>query len=419
MSVLSKTLWVLACLGLGSARGAGPAVVTAFSMRESYDDNIYLQDDVPLAAGQTRASLPANAGAIVTAAGASVSLGWQSGPALQVELAYAPEVFRFSRFTTENHTDHRFTASAGGTEGDWRYEAKASWLGTVGSRESPVFNRLGGSPPVGGEPVRARRSQDITKVNGRLTRVFPHGFVRGVLALNNQDFHTRERTTYGCANYVDRAEWAAGPELGGELRTGFFAVAAIRAGRQQQANLLGVSLNYTNTLTRWLAGAEGQLARHWKLSVLAGPDVRTFGPAVRSGFDRHQTTTYWEGNATWTPTDSDTLTLSGRRCLWLPSGGRNVYVDLLYDLSWKHRFSPEWSAGTGLNQHLANTGRYSLTSPRDEAITGASCAITFAMDSRTKLDFGVAQDWSNTAVPDTPSRVYHRRIGTIGCTRRW
>jgi hypothetical protein len=250
-------------------------------------------------------------------------------------------------------------------------------------------------------------------------RAFRHGFVRGVLVSSDQDFHTTERPTAGYANYVDRGEWSAGAELGWELQPGLFLVAASRSGRQHQANLLGEPLNYTNTLTRWLFGAEGRLSQTCKFSVLAGPDVRHYGPFVRPGFDRDQTATYWEANATWTPTKTDALTLSGRHYLWVSSGGRGAYLDTLYDLTWKHQLARTWSLNTGLNQHCGYTSHYNPTAPRDDTIWAVTGGFTHALDAKTKLDLGFSQDWSVSQVPATPAREYHRRIYTVGCSRLW
>jgi hypothetical protein len=409
----------LSLLALVPSAGASPVVSTALAVRESYDDNVFLQEAAPLAAGQSVAALPANGRAWLTDVGATLGLGWKLSPALQADLGYAPEVFRYSRYQTENHTDHRFTANAGGAGGVWRYEAKASWLSTHGSAEAPVFNRLGGSPPVGSEPVRARRTQDIGKASGRVTRSFHGGFVRGVFSAQTQDFHIRESTTVGCANYVDRGEWTAGADLGWALRPELFLVAAARSGAQQQANLLGVTHNYANTLSRWLVGAEGKLGPAFKFSALAGPDVHHYGSAVRAGFDRHQTTTYLEANATWTPTKADQIALTSRRWLWLSSGGRSAYVDTVYDLAWKHQLNAKWNVGTGFNQHLGNTGRYNPASPRRDTVEAVTGSVTYVLGPKAKIDLSFAQDWSATAVPATPGRVYHRRICSVGYSRGW
>jgi len=422
MSAPLKFVLVLAWAGLaslGSAEVPAPAFTGTLTVREVYDDNVFLQDKAPLAAGQTIVALPADADAFITTIGVNLAVAWKRSPSLQLDASYTPEIFRFSRYQSENHTDHRFAASVSGTSGAWRYDAKAGWLSTVGSHESTVFNRLGGSPPVGSEPVRARRAQDIAKASARVTRDFAPGFIRCVFSSMDQDFHTAERSTFGRANYVDRGELSAGLDLGWKFGPTWSAVAGVRQGRQHQANLLGVPLNYTNTLTRWLVGMEGKLNPTSKFSVLAGPDERRFGPWVRPEFERQQTSTYLEAAANWSATKSDLLTLSGKRYLWVSSGARGAYVDALFDVTWKHSFGHAWTLSTGLNRHTAVTSRFNPTAPRDDRIDAVTLALAHAFDAKTEVEFGVAQDRSVSGVPNTPGREYHRRICTLSGVRRW
>ena len=410
------TALYLCCL---SGAAAEPSLTATLSIREQYDGNVYLQDEAPLALGQTTAAVPANAGSFITSLGASLGWSWKPTSFFRLDITYAPEAIRYAGFSTENHTDHRFSLNAKGTDGAWRHELKAGWLGTIGSHESPVFNRQGGAPPVGSEPVRSRRAQDIYKANGRFTRDFSPGFVRGVFFLSDQDFHTRHSPAPGYANYVDRGEWSAGAELGWKIKPELALVTAIRGGRQHQEDLLGVPLNYSNRLTRWLLGAEGKLHRTLNFNVLAGPDIREFGPAVRPGFDRHQTTSYLEAGATWTPSKLDVLTFSGRRSLWLSSGGRGGYLDALYDLSWTHQIRPTWSMTSGVNLHTAVSRHYNSPLLRDDIIWAVSGVLSHPLNRHTRVDFSFLQDWSQSQIPETAGREYHRRIYSLGLARLW
>jgi hypothetical protein len=372
-------------LGLSAGLRAAPTLTGSLSARVVFDNNVFLQDEAPLAAAQTA----------------------------------APEVFRYSRYHTENHTDHRLALNAAGRAGDCDYDLKTSWLSTDGSSESLVFNRVGGSPPVGTEPVRARRAQDIFKLSSRVSRTYARHFVRGTLAFSEQDFHTRESPTYGYANFVDRGEWLAGAEAGWQWRPGLALVAAVRHGRQQQADLLGVSLNYTNRLTRWLVGAEGKVGRTVTVCLLAGPDDRRFDATVRPGFARQQTSTYYEAAATWTPRPADTLSATAKRALGFSSGGRGVYFDTRYELTWKHRLAPRWTLTSGWSHHEGDVTPCNPATPRDDIVTALNAGLTFTVNAHTKIDVGFAQDWSRSLVPATSGRVYHRQIFSAGITRSW
>ncbi len=388
------------------------------SLRAAADTNLYLQDEAPLAAGQVRAVLPARADALAFTAAATLETTWKPDAALQLTASYAPEFTRYDRYAQENHTDHRLALGASGRAGAWHGELRANALFTHGSTESPVFNRLGGAPCIGAEPVRARRTQDLYRLTGRLTRELPHGFVRGLVAASRQDFHTAERTAVGYANYADRGETSGGLEAGWNIWKSLALVAGLRAGRQQQANVLGTNLNYTNTLVRWLGGAEGSWGKAWKISVLGGPDERRYGPAVAAGFVRRRRTTYGEGSVAWTPRADDTLTLTGKRYAWLSSGGRSAYVDLVAELGWQHRFRTGWTSLAAFNHHTADTRHFSTTTPRLDSIEAARIGVTRTLGAYA-VEATCQHEWSATNIANSPGRIYHREILSFGATRTW
>jgi len=416
---LSMLMLLVLITGNPMAWGARPTGPFAASIKLLVDSNVYLQSDAPLGSGQTRPSLPAEERDSVVVAG--LNLGWsgQATTGLTAQASYAPEVVRFSRNDTENHTNHRLTLNLSRKTAAWTLEAKNSLLITEGGKEPLVFNRLGGGPSLGGEPVRARRAQTVAKAAWRVSHPVPAGFVRGVFNLLDQDFHVRESPVSGCANYVDRREWNVGAEAGAWLRPGFAAVGAVRAGRQTQANLLGTRLNYSNTFTRWLVGFEGSPRTNLRLSLLAGPDVRRYGDAVRASFDRAQTTTYVEGSAAWVASKADTLTFGVRRWQWLNGGGRAAYLDLSVDAGWKHLLAPGWTLAATANVHRGSCTRYNPGSPRDDLIYTGNVAVSRTLASGTSLEAGVMHDWSDSRVAGTPSREYSRWIISAGWSRVW
>ncbi len=396
-----------------------PVLTAGLSAKVSLDNNIYLQEDTPLASGQTQAAVPANASSVASTVGLNLGVTWKAHPALALEAAYAPAVFGFSGHSAENHADHRVTLNATGAASGCSYEIKTRTLFTQGSEDSPVFNRLGGTPAIGGEAMRSRRTQDIYKGSARVLHAGSCGFVRGVLAWSDQDFHTRESPTPGCANYVDRGEWSAGAEAGWNVWHGLALVGGVRQGHQHQNDLLGKSLNYTNSLTRWLVGVEQTASPVLKFSLLAGPDIRRFGAAVRDGFNRSQTTTFIEGSGTWTPDPADSVVVSGLRYLWLSSGGRGSYVDTVCDVTWKHRLAADWSLSAGINRHTGYAGRFNPPSPRHDVILISTLTVSHSLDKKTRVELSVLCEDSDTLVTDTPARAYARTIASLGVERLW
>jgi hypothetical protein len=398
-----------------------PAAAPAWSAsaaagaRLGYDNNVFLQNNAPLAA-PGNPTAPAHAGSVVTSLSAALGVKWQRADSV-FDAGYAPELVRFASQSSENHDDHRITASLRGKNGEWSGVLGGSFLITEGTKTSPVFNRLGNAPAIGGEPVRARRAQAIAKVNGNLTRALGDaGFVRGVGALSVQDFHTHELPTTGpggrpgYANYVDRSEWSAGVDAGWFARKDCALVGGIRAGAQGQADKLRMRDNYSNRLLRVLAGAEGKIGPALTFAFLAGPDFRHYGAAVAPGFDRTKSVPYAEGSATWTPRRADTIALSLKSYRWLSSGGRGAYQESVYDLQWRHALSKTWSTTAGINLHEGNNSDdlapSTLGTLRHDWIYLASIGVACALNEKTRLEAGVSREWSDSLVADKQGRDY-------------
>jgi hypothetical protein len=417
---LQPTLVFLTLL-MGNLPGADASSTgsSATSVKVLVDSNIYLQSEVALGPGQSVPTLPADARDTIVVAG--FNLGWsgQAPHGISVQASYAPEVVRFSRYEAEDHTNHRLTLNLSRKTPAWTFEAKNSLLITEGGKVPLIFNRLGGGPSLGGEPVRARRAQAVAKAAWRVSHPVSGGFVRATFNLLDLDFQVRESPVSGCANYVDRREWSVGAEGGSWLRPGFAAIGAVRAGRQTQADLLGMRLNYSNTFTRWLVGFEGAPVTDLKLSLLAGPDLRRYGDAVRTGFDRAQTTTYIEGTAAWVASEADTLTFGVRRWQWLNSGGRAAYLDLSVDAGWKHLLAPGWTLAVAANVHRGSCTRYNPGSPRDDVIYTGNLVVIRTLSPGTTFEAGLMHDWSDSRVAGAPSREYSRWIVSAGWSHVW
>ena len=393
----------------------------AASARIGYDDNVFLQDPSPVVAAN---GAPDRAGSWVGSVSLALCATWKSNPPFAFDAGYSPELARYERFNSENHDDHRFTTGLRGQNDAWSYDLKGNLLVTDGSPEGPIFGHLGGGPAVGGEPVRARRDQTITKGTGKITYALcPQVFVRAVSAACFQDFLTTQKPTTigvvgavpGYANYVDRSEWSAGADGGWFIRKDLSLVACMRVGEQHQANLRGVKNNYSNALTRLLAGVEGKISPTLSLSVLGGPDMRRYtDSAIAPGFDRTRTTRYAEATATWTPTTSDAINFSMKDFLWLP-GSIGTYESTTYDLRWAHTFTQIWSANLGFNLQGADNTDYAIPSRQcDDVIYTTTVGFTCTLNAKIKLDLGLSHEWSDSFVANTPGREYTRWLASAG-----
>ena len=415
-----RSRFILAVLASFAVRraSAAPTIATSATARVLQDSNLYLQNSAPLVAGQVRPGVPADEAAVALDVSAAVQATWKA-PTASVDLGYAPELVRYAAHATEDHTDHVLTVNAAGSAAGWTADLKTRATFVDGAKDAPIYNALGATPAIGGEPVRARRAQVIARASGKLSRPLGHGFVRGVFSAFDQDFHTIERSAIGYCNYADRGETSVGVEAGQPLWGSVSLVGGTRVGFQRQANVLGVPLNYSNTFTRWLGGVEGTPTKSLKLSILVGPDIRHYGRSVRSGFKREQQTGYGEASATWTPTKTDALTLSGRRYLWLSSAGRGTYADTVIDLVWKRKLAAGWSTSAGANYHEGDTSHFNVWSPRRDRVYTVTAGVSRALTSKLRVDVDVMHDWGISMVANTPGREYRRWIVGASVTRRW
>lgn len=409
--------------------GAAPAALIAAeppakfvaeaAARITYDSNVFLQDGGALVAGAS-ATAPAREGAWVSSAAAGVAWIGRAGSAGKLEVGYRAEVFRFDGLATENHDDHRVRATLSGARGAATWDVAVSELWTNGDHLAPLYNVVGGGPAIGGEPVRARRSQSIFKGTARATWTRPGGWWRLTAAGLDQDFHTGFAS--GCASYVDRAEYTVGAEFARELRPGLAWVIGARAGRQEQKDRPPtVALNSTSNLMRVLAGLEGKFSPQWKFDLRAGPDFRRFTAAQPAALGRNRVPPYVEAAVAWTPDAADTISLSGLHRLWPASSGRGDYEDSTWELAWKHALGKAWSLRTAQKFADADNHRdaYPGTKPWHDQILTTTCAAEYRWSKHVVLDASVAREAGEGLLPNTPGRAYTRVLCSLGATGTW
>lgn len=404
---------------LGETSAAG-ALTTMAGGRLAFDSNVFLQEQVPLAAGQTQVMAPAEEDAWITQASAGVTAVWTRSERLRAEGTYSVDRFVFHPHSEESHTDHRLVASIRVEGEGWSGEAKAQGWVVDGSEEAPVYNCLGGAPAIGGEPVRSRRAQSVAKSSGRLRHdPSPEVFVRGTYGIQVQDFQTLHRSSpYGYVNYTDRRELGVGAEMGRTVWADWYAVGAFRLGEQRQADVLGVPLNYSNTFRRVLVGLETRGKGPIRLAVLAGPDYRHYGASVRPGFERRQREAFWELDAGWTIGPRVSLAATSKRYAWLGSGGRAGLLEDVHEL--QARWSPlkSLTLSPSFRWHEGDTRQYA-SAPRHDRIYTVAMQSSYTPNRHVRWEAGVIHDWSVSCVPATPAREYSRWQVFSGLAGQW
>jgi len=117
----------------------------------------------------------------------------------------------------------------------------------------------------------------------------------------------------------------------------------------------------------------------------------------------------------------DAVALSGLHRLWLASSGRGAYEDSTWELGWKHKFSPVWSAR--LAQRFADgdnhSDAYPGTKPWHDQILTTTCVLEYRVSKQLLLDATFAREVGEGLIPNTPGRAYHRTLCSLGVSGVW
>lgn len=377
----------------------------AVTFKETYDDNVFLQELTSLA---HRSSL-------VTAVAANVAASYPLSPLFNASLTYAPEWSIFHSEHSEDNINQRFGAAFTGKQEALSYELSNSLIWIDGSDQGLFFTGPGGSPAIGGIPVRDRRDARIYRSGLKVKWLMDDWMVRPNGSAYYHDFRTQHRTTAFYQNSVDRSEYVAGLDLGYQLNKTTLVFAGYRTGHQTQALLNGVNLAYSSTLQRAVLGIEGSPAKWIKLAVAIGPDYRRFQPAVAAGFHRSTTKIWSDSSVTLNLSTTDTVTLVYKR-LYLPAfTGRNVYEDITAEVQWKHVINDKLSASLGIRDYSG----FFETGNRRDIIYTYNGGLSWKFDKVTTIEAAYSHDETDCARPgvDVSGREFTRNLVSLGLKR--
>lgn len=375
------------------------------TLKETHDDNVYLQNVTALAERESW----------VSSAALNLGATFQATPNVKFVLSYAPEVFAFHSESKENHTDHRIAANVGGKGGDIVWDVQNSLLSINGDDEGPNFLPGGDIPALGGIPLRDRRDAQIYRHSTRITFTQGSWFIRPQLSAYVHDFQTQQHARTGLyagyENYVDRSEISAGIDVGYKGFGSAALVGGYRYGQQRQEELLGVSSPYSNRYHRILIGIEGTVAPWLKASVLAGPDLRDFHANPPPAFNRDEVIYHVDGVLTFIPTTADTVTLTLRRFEQPAFSSHSMYEDIVYDLSWRRKCSSGLTVTLGWR---AYEGDWQGPVNRLDWIYTGTATVAYAWSANLAGEITFARDSASSKVPSTSARNYARNLLSAG-----
>lgn len=410
---MRKLALVLASCGFAAAAQADDSVAASphwttavsVSLKETYDDNVFLQQVTNLA----------NQSSLVSSVSAALAASYPVSPLLNTAFTYSPEWSIFHSAHSEDNITHRAGATFTGKDGAFSYDWTSTLVLVDGSDQGLFFTGPGGAPAIGGIPTRDRRDATVYRSTLKAKWVEGDWMIRPVGTAYYHDFRTQHRTTPFYQNFVDRSEYVAGLDVGYQINKTTTAFLGYRAGNQTQAFLNGVNLAYGNTLQRIIAGLEGSPAPWIKLAVAAGPDFRQFRTGVAAGF-HSSTTKFWsDSTITLIPSKADTITLVYKR-LYLPAfGGRNIYEDITAEAQWKHVFNPTLSGALGVKDY---SGFFELGNRRDSIYT-YSGSVAYKWDKLTTVEGAYSYDTTQCNRPgvDVRGREFTRNLVSVSLKR--
>jgi hypothetical protein len=375
-------------------------VTASAAVSESFDSNVFLQDVTSIAHRQS----------FVTAVSPMVGGEWAPGPEFLASASYSPEIVRYHAEPSENHDDHRGNLNFTGRLGDASYEVLNSVIGIDGNKTGPTFTGPGGAPSIGGVPVRDRRAAVNLRESFRLQYPVGGWFIRPVGAWYMNDYKTDQRTTPGYVNYIDRDDINGGVDFGYKVLEKTWLVAGYRYGHQDQDSYMGVPLEYSNDYHRPLFGAEGSPLPWVRFSLLAGPELRRFGPNVAPGFERKQNELFVDFAATLMLGKADVVRLSANRYTRPAYTGRNQLQEFLCDITWTHTFSAAWSGSLGFTSYLADYAPVR----RNDGIYTPTAAVAYQFNKHLGAELRYSYDGTNSEVPATEGREYQRHLTRLG-----
>ncbi len=374
------------------------------AVKETYDNNIYLQSVTPLA----------NRESFVTTVMPSVGIAYKSSDAFVASLSYTPEVNVFHSEPEEDFSLHRVLLNLTGKSGQTAWEIANTFVAIDGSDIAPTYSGPGGSPATGGVAVRDRRDAMVERGQFKLTHTMGDWFLRPVVAGYLHDFQMVQKNAAGYQNYADRDDLNGGLDAGRSVGKATWLVAGYRYGAQQQAQVFPAinPVHYDSTYHRALFGLEGQPWNWLKFALSLGPEFRRYGGVVAPGFaDVDETYLYVDSSLTLTPTKADTITLSAKRFEQPGMGGRSAYVDGTYDLAIRHKLSEKFTVGCGVRGYNTDFLEPVL---RQDWIVSANGLVSYTFNKNLNAEVSYAYESGMSDVPDTSGREYTRSLFALG-----
>lgn len=389
------------------------SVTAEVTLRESWDNNVFLQNRAP-------SPVVANAAqpfqeSWITAVTPRLACTWKPMAEFCLTASYSPDIVIFHEQASESHVDHRVGLLMDGEVGLVKWRMQNSLTVIDGNRDGETFGIMEngaavGAPVMGAIPIRDRRAALIYRNSFGAFHQYGDWFFRPAVSSYIHDFRTRvmDPTLFPFyQNYVDRNDFNLGLDAGYKATPGGYSFLAYRFGWQHEDHLPGRNVDYSNEYHRLLAGYEGRITDWLRLDLFAGPDWRSFGSHTPVGFKNEQVRVYVDAVATVTASPQDRITVTAKRFEQPGFGSPSVYEDMTYETAWRHSFKVPWSSSLGFR---AYGGDWMAPVLRRDWIFTPSATLAWRGDSHWSGELGYSYDWSSSEIPRTTGREYTRHV---------
>lgn len=396
---------LVAALAAEPTKPAGDPTVqfgASVALKETYDGNVFLQSATSLA----------NRASFSTSVEPRLSLTWRNDANFGASLSYSSGIVFYHDEPGEDHQTHRAALSFWGNSDSTEWNVTSNLVLIDGSSVGPTWSGPGGAPAAGGIAVRDRRDAAVYRARLQLTQFADEWFLRPTASFYLHDFLTEHRATPGYQNYVDRNEVLGGVDVGRRLGQRNSVWLGYRCGAQGEAKLLAYPEVYDSSFHRILLGGKVYPVSWLQAEVNLGPEVHRYGDEVPISFgDRDEVYLFVDASVKASFGTAGDFALSIKRFEQPGFGGRSVYDDLTYDLSWRRRIDKQWEIGTGFRAYNTDFHKPVV---RNDWIVSAQGFVNCSVSPRLSIEASYVFEQGLTADANAGGREYSRHLVAAG-----
>jgi hypothetical protein len=404
----------------------------SLSMKESYDDNVFLsgasQKFLPPSFTLPKGSIAALKDRSSWVTAISPRAGVNFAPLLEgqqilqtLSLIYAPDFTVYHNQSSESYDAQRFGAAIKGTADTFSFSVDNTFTYIDGSKFGPTYP--GGFVSAYSTAAdRERRDQ----IQDRGTIAFqydsPDWFVRPTAAILFYDLGTKQFNIPGYQNYSDRYDVNGGADFGYRIKPGLAVTTGYRYGCQYQQQFRFSPYSSSSDYHRVLPGIEGKPVKWLDVKIQGGPDFRNYRANSASHItpvsDKNLITYYGEASLSATVSPNDVLAFKYKQWQWVSSCGKIPYFDSTYDLSYHRNVTSKLGldlTGRFLSSDYTS-GNISISRRDDRQYTFAA-SLNYAFNSHVNASFTYALNLGRNAqdgITNPQTREFDQQLISIG-----